>query len=152
MAMVEMRRGNKRKMQKYLRYRVAFQGVTVIAAVWGGYYYKHKQEHVQVAPSDEVLRTARMDGDKFEDASWKERLAQLEADQQNPEERERQNRELVMAQLIAQDQAREASKSRSPKVELSSAASQEPGAQAPPASQGSFMTSFTSLFGGKKQE
>lgn len=164
MAFVEMRRGNKRKMQLWLRYRVFFQGITVLGIVGGGALYKRQEieqerKAFNAQPSDQVIQTVRSDAQRFsDDADWQQRLAALEQTQQSAEERERHNRELVMAQLIAQDQARERVKSRMGKVGLGTSASQageDPSAtgEAAQGSQdGTFVSTFKGLFGGNKQE
>lgn len=173
MAMVEMRRGNKRAMQQMLRYRVAFQGVTVLAVVYGGYQYRN--QHPELGPvSDKVLATVRNEAPRYqvqqsergEQGHWQDRLAELEAQAENQEERQRQNRELVMAQLIAQDQARSASKRSFVRSDAGSSSGSSSGSAAAGAAgsdqgegqgkvdnkDGAFVSSFTNLFGTQKQE
>lgn len=153
MAMVEMRRGNKRAMQQMLRYRVVFQSVTVLAVVYGGYRYRN--HHPELGPvSDKVLATVRNEAARYEhqangageSSGWKQRLAELESQQENPEERERKNRELVMAQLVAQDQARQASK----RSLGSSSSSSSSGSSNQGEKDGAFVSTFTNLFGTKQ--
>lgn len=166
MAMVELRRGNKRQLQKWLRYRVLYQTATVGAVLIGSYIYK--EQGVNAGPStipDDALVSARIEADKYDGpAPWEQRLAALEASKEQQEQRDRENRELVMAQLIAQDQAREAARSKTTKLGIpvstasNTTSSSDPGSSSPltatpehNAKGSHFLNSFYSLFGGKKE-
>ena len=70
------RRGNSRQVQLWMRYRIASQGLTVCAIVWG--MYRIKQDTLEYNKGLEMVRD-QVAAEKTEKSAFEERLQQAEA-------------------------------------------------------------------------
>lgn len=94
-----IRTGQRREAQKWFRYRVGFQGATIVALVVGGWYYG--QHNIAERKSqDEILKEKAKMREKLwieelerRDAEAKKRQSRLEASRKKEEESKLQKSE-----------------------------------------------------------